>query len=164
VFSASLTVPKGSDYAAGVIKLRDNAAILKSVVGHSAAWMTSLAADVIDVSDRNAIFFICVAPAGSKAPSSHREFFSVPGRALTALTKETAHGVVRPRLPSVLSYKIAGCALEEAPQAILVLGVLLSKKVAEPEVFHFGVQARLRSSGSGFQEGTEETAEQNKAD
>jgi len=162
VFSVSLDIADGKDFAAGVLKLRDNKAILKSVVGHAAAWMTSLSADIIDVSKRNAVFFMCVVPAGLPAPTSHDKFLALPGRAITSTSETVSHAQLHPSLPKVLSYKVAGCSVEEAPQAVLVIGLLLSEKVAKggsekKETWHFGVRCRLRVGQKGFVEGEDQT-------
>jgi len=162
VFTAKLNVAKGSTFAGGVLKIRDNNAILMSVVGHAAAWVTSVTADVIDVSNRSAVFFMAVAPAGAKGPSSHEEFWSIPGRRLVALGPDTPHGMVSPLLPKALSYKVAGCTPEEQPMALLVFGVMLSVAPTKDagENFFFGVRAALRQGKAGFTPGTEEIVEQ----
>jgi len=162
VFSVSLDISDGKDFAAGVLKLRDNKAILKSVVGHAAAWLTTLSADIIDVSKRNAVFFMCVVPAGLPAPTTHDKFLSLPGRSITSTSEYVSHGVLNPSLPRVLSYKVAGCSIEEAPQAVLVIGLLLSEKVSKggtdkKETWHFGLRCGLRVGKTGFLEGEDQT-------
>jgi len=155
VFSIKLNVASGQTFAAGVVQLKNSASILKSVTGQAAAWITSIEADVVDLGDENAVFFLALAPADAKAPTAHEDFWRVPGRRLVALSKEQGHGVIRPFMPKVLSYKVAGGIPEEQPSAVLVVGVYVAKAVADPKGkdWFFGVRCALRSAGKGFQDG-----------
>jgi len=126
---------------------------------HSAAWVTSLGADVVDVSGDGVVIFIAVAPETAVAPKKHEEFWNVPGRRVGTITTERPHTQVSPMMSKALSYKVKGNSTEEQPVACVVIGVFRKTAVTtDSEVWNFGFRASLRTSGSGFVEGAAETS------
>jgi len=107
----------------------------------------------VDVSGGRSIFFVALVPAKATAAKSHKEFYHYAGRSIGACTPEVPHRHIVAGLPSTLSYKVAGAALEDSPQAVLMIGVLRGAADAKEDIeFNFGAQLDLRKSGEGFVE------------
>jgi hypothetical protein len=133
-----------------VFQLRNNRAILASVGLSAAAWITSLSADVVDVSGDEIVLWVAVAPSTATHPTKHEQFWNVPGRRVGTITRENPAAVISPMMSKALSYKVKGHTPEEAPLACVVVGVMRKSKVTADETWNFGFRAGLRYAGQGF--------------
>jgi len=152
VFSVKVTMAANSDFASGVVSLRNNKAIGLASGFDSAAWITGLSADVVNLSDSKTVFFLAFAPKEATAPSKMSEFWSVPTRRLASTGPETGAICITLPMTPALSFKVKG-AEEDKTQAVLVLGVKSAVALKESREYHFGIRAPLGRSLAGFVEG-----------
>lgn len=150
VFAVSLKVKTGSDWAAGVFKLKGNTAISASLTGKEVGWARDIGVDIVDLQDKKVILFVAVAPETAVAPTKFEEFFSVPGRAIAVCSQQNGHAQAKPGMTKALSYKVKGAALEEAPLACVVVGLKLSETVATDKTFHLGFRCSLTAAEPGL--------------
>jgi len=157
VFSVKLVMAKGNSWASGVVSLRNNAAIMKSTGFDSAAWISGLSADVVNLADVKCVFFLAFAPRDSLAPSKMSEFWSIPTRRFGATGPDTGAVSISPPLTSALSFKVKGSE-EDKVQAVLLLGVRSATSATSDLEYHFGVRTPLGRGLAGFVEGVAEVA------